>query len=76
MCLKALEIGGNAGAIVNGANEAAIALFLNKKIKFTDIVMYCSEALECIEHIDDPDLNDIFETDKKARSFVNNKVVN
>ncbi len=76
LCIKALGMGGNAGAIVNGANEAAIALFLNKKIGFTDIVKYCSEALESIEHIDDPDLDDIFETDKKSRDFVYNKVVN
>lgn len=75
LCLKALAMGGNAGAIVNGANEAAITLFLNKKIKFTDIVDFASEALNCIKHIDNPELNDIFETDIQARCFVNNKVV-
>lgn len=75
LCLKALSIGGNAGAIVNGANEAAVALFLQEKIKFTDIVQYAEEALDCLLHIDNPSIDDIFETDILARSFVNNKVV-
>ena len=71
-----MKIGGNAGAIINGANEAAIELFLNERIGFTDIVDFTEQALYSIEHIDNPTILDIFETDKLARSFVNNKVVN
>ena len=75
LCLKALERGGNAGAVVNGANEAAVALFLNKKIGFTDITDFVAQAFEEVEFISDPTLDDIYASDMAARSFVNSKVV-
>lgn len=34
---KAIAMEGNAPCIVNSANEAAVALFLKKKIRFLDI---------------------------------------
>ena len=34
LALRAAERGGSAGAVLNGANEAAVDLFLNSKIKF------------------------------------------
>jgi len=76
LCLKALAMGGNAGAIVNGANEAAIALFLNRKIGFMDITRLCEQALAQIKHIEHPDLDDIYRSDLESRAFVNDKVVN
>ena len=36
-CKEALKIGGTAPCLVNAANEAAVALFLKRKISFTDI---------------------------------------
>ena len=36
-CKKSMELGGTAPALANGANEAAVRLFLERKISFTDI---------------------------------------
>ena len=76
LCLKALAMGGNAGAIVNGANEAAIALFLGRKIGFLDITRLSEMALEKVKHIQNPNLDDIYSSDLESRAFVNDKVVN
>ena len=43
---RALKEGGTAPAILNAANEAAVELFLNKKIGFTDIFDIVGNALE------------------------------
>ena len=75
LCIKTLEMGGNAGAIVNGANEAAVALFLNKKIRFTDITDFARQALENVPFVEHPTLDDIYSSDKAARAFVYSKVV-
>ena len=50
-------------------------LFLNKKIRFTDITDFAEEALAKVPFIDDPSLEDIYSSDKAARSFVYSKVV-
>lgn len=75
LCIKALKMGGNAGAVLNGANEAAVELFLNKKIGFTDITDFAEEALSAVPFISDPSLDDIYSSDRAARSFVYSKVV-
>ena len=75
LCLKALESGGNAGAVINGANEQAVKLFLEKKIGFPDITLLTAEALQTVTHIADPSLTDIFDSDRVARAFISEKVV-
>jgi len=75
LCLRALQMGGNAGAVVNGANEAAVDLFLHNKIKFTDITEFAQEALDNVEFVHSPTLDDIFSSDEAARAFVYSKVV-
>ena len=68
---RAIRRGGNAPAVMNGANEEAVALFLNGKIGFTelfDIVIKASEG--GVEFIEEPTLNDILASDKAAREFV------
>lgn len=62
--------GGNSGAILNGADEAAVDLFLHEKISFLEIEEAIFAAYEHIPYIADPTLADLIETDKKAREFV------
>ncbi len=68
---KAASMGGIYPCVFNGANEACVDLFLNKKIKFTDIYTLIGQALE---NINSPkkviETGDIIEADKKAREFV------
>lgn len=69
-CIKAVRIGGTAPAIVNGANEEAVRLFINGKIGFLDIGRAVTKALECIPSQEVTCLEDVLDADKKAREFV------
>lgn len=62
--------GGNMGAALNGANEEAVALFLDKKISFTDIMDLVYAAVDSIGYISKPSLSDIDMTDFCAREAV------
>ncbi len=66
--------GGNSGAIINGADEAAIALFLENKISFLMIETLIEEAYMALPFIENPTLEDLKKTDAMAREFVNTKV--
>lgn len=62
--------GGNLGAVMNGADEAAVALFLQEKIAFLDIEKYVMEAVEHAQYKAEPTLEDIIEADRYAREYV------
>lgn len=62
--------GGNSGAILNGADEAAVDLFLHDKISFLEIEEAIFAAYKHIPYIADPSLDDLIETDRKAREYV------
>lgn len=67
----AIRRGGNAPAIMNGANEAAVALFLENKIGFTKLFELVIEASGNSHfYIKDPTLDDILASDRAAREFV------
>lgn len=65
--------GGNACAVMNGANEAAVALFLSNKIGFYDIYDLVVGAVNTVPYIADPDLEQILESDRLARQYVAEK---
>ena len=70
-CLRlaryAAAVGGTACAILNGANEAAVGLFLQGKLGFNDIPRRVERALERVPVQYQPSLVDILEADKAAR---------
>ena len=70
-CLRlaryAAAVGGTACAILNGANEAAVGLFLQGKLGFNDIPRRVERALERTEVQYQPSLADMLEADKAAR---------
>ena len=70
LCIKAINEGGLKPTAVNGANEQAVKLFLEGKIKFLQIADLVEKALDSAQNIKDFGLEDIFETDKTAREFV------
>ena len=61
--------GGNMTAVMNGANEKAVALFLQKKIGFLDIERLIFATVEAAEFIKDPDVNDIMASDRWAQQY-------
>ena len=68
--------GGNACAILNAANEIVVAAFIKNKIKFTEIPIYITNALNKIEYIDSPTIEKLLETDIKTRKYVSNLMYN
>lgn len=70
LALEAAKTGGTAGAILNGANEAAVALFLEGKIGFLDIADRVRRAMEQVKVIADPSMTQVLEADAAAREAV------
>ena len=70
LALKAARTGGTAGAILNGANEAAVAHFLAGDIGFLDIADRVERAMEQVPVVQDPTLTDVLEADRAARAAV------
>ena len=70
LAMDCAKLGGNSCAVMNGANEAAVALFLQDKIGFYDIYRLVSGAVETVAFIQEPSLDDILESDRLARSYV------
>ena len=67
---KAFSQGGTAPAILNAANEAAVALFLDRRIGFNDICHLVASALEKIASCPAENLPTILAADAAAREFV------
>lgn len=78
-CLKfayeAGKIGGLAPTILNGANEEAVALLLNEKIKFLQIAEIIEECMNVFKenYYDELTLDNIIELDKKVREYIRSK---
>lgn len=72
--LKAARHGGTAPAVVNCANEAAVAAFLENKLHFHQIGEIVEEALATIPTRSISSVSDILEAEKAAQTFVHKKV--
>ena len=79
-CLKlardCAQKGGTACPVMNGANEAAVALYLEDKIGFYDIYDLVSKAVDAVPFIQNPTLEEILEADRLARAAVYEFVLN
>ncbi len=64
---EAARVGGTATAILNGANEVAVADFLAGKIGFMDIPRRVEKAMSAVSVVQSPGLEDIFLADAAAR---------
>lgn len=62
--------GGTACPAMNGANEEAVALYLQNKIGFYDIYTYVSKAVNDVPYTAEPTLEQILEADRLARESV------
>ena len=67
---EAAERGGNACAVMNGANEAAVALFLQDRIGFYDIPRLVRRAMDAVPFVSAPELEDVLKSDRAARIAV------
>jgi 1-deoxy-D-xylulose-5-phosphate reductoisomerase len=67
---KAYKMGGIIPSCLNGANEEAVKLFLEDRIKFTDVTELVIKVTESFENIKDPDIETIIESGYIARRKV------
>jgi 1-deoxy-D-xylulose-5-phosphate reductoisomerase len=67
---RAGEMGGGAPCVLNAANEAAVAAFLQRRCRFTDIVPLVAETLEAAPLHGSPSLDELVELDAWARRAV------
>lgn len=70
VCIEAGKKKGNAGCILNGADEQAVELFLKEKISFLEIEEAILYALEHVEWIEHPTFEQLRQTDLLARQAV------
>lgn len=69
-CIRAIKQGELAPVAANGANEAAVELFLNKKISFLQIGELVKGAVDSVSRSTVTSVSDILDADKAAREFV------
>jgi 1-deoxy-D-xylulose-5-phosphate reductoisomerase len=65
-----IDAGGTTGAVFNGANEAAVAAFLDRRIRFGRIVELVGDALSAIDAEPVDSLDTVLEADRAARRHV------
>ena len=66
LAYESLEKGGNMACIMNAANEAAVAAFLQERIGFYDITSVVRDCMDGVDFVAEPDLDTIFATNTEA----------
>ena len=70
LAYRCAKLGGTACPVMNGANEAAVSLFLEDKIGFYDIYDLVCGAVDAVPFVETPTLEEILESDRLAREYV------
>ncbi len=69
LAYRAIKTGGTMPAVLNGANEIAVARFIDREISFTDIPKLIETAMNAYNVKYNYTLDDVLEADKWAREF-------
>lgn len=64
------SFGGNFGAILIGANDEAVDLFLNNRIRFVEIEDYILKTLKEAHFVEHPTADELIEANNWAKEFV------
>jgi len=72
--MDAIREGGSLPLIMNAANEAAVDLFLERKISFGDIEKNVAFAMNKFAHLPGNSLIEIYTTDKEVKNYIYNNV--
>lgn len=67
LAYRALNEGNNRAAVLNAANEIAVAAFLERRLSFLNIPTVISATLDAVESVPADDLASILESDRYAR---------
>ena len=71
LAFEAIRRGGNIPCVLNAANEAAVAAYLQVRIGFYDIPRIAEQCMKGADFAADPSLDDIFATDEWAKHYAN-----
>ncbi|MCD8390775.1 MAG: 1-deoxy-D-xylulose-5-phosphate reductoisomerase [Firmicutes bacterium] len=72
---RAGKTGGTAPAVFNGADEAAVELFLKGKLTYLGISEAIAAAMDGIKAVGEPSIDEIFDADRAAKEFVYKRVM-
>jgi len=70
MAYEAIEKGGSMPTVYNAANEKAVSLFLERKIKFLEIYDLIQGVMESHKTIKSPSIEEILETEAAVYEFI------
>lgn len=73
MAIEAAEKGGSMPTVFNAANEAAVKLFLERKIGFTDIYRIIRSSMDKHRVISAPGLDEILAVEKETRDRIESR---
>lgn len=73
MAYDAFRMGGSMPTVYNAANEKAVSLFLNRKIKFLEIYEIIEQAMDAHKVIEAPDVSQILETEKWCYELIESR---
>lgn len=75
LAYEALKCGGTMCAVYNGADEAAVSLFLAGKIRYLDIADVIEDAMRAYNNTDADSLENICAADSWARDYVRSRFI-
>lgn len=73
LAYDAADAGGNMPTVYNAANEKAVAMFLDKKIRFLEIPEIIATSMQEIDYVKHPSLEDILDTEKATYEFIESR---
>ncbi|AHW59397.1 1-deoxy-D-xylulose 5-phosphate reductoisomerase [Draconibacterium orientale] len=68
LAFAAMEKGGNMPCILNAANEIVVEAFLKRKISFLQMPEIIEQAMNKVDFVNQPTLNDLIETNNETRT--------
>ena len=74
MAYEASRIGGSMPTVFNAANEKAVALFLDNKIKFLQIYELIRASMENHKMVSDPTVEQILAAEQECYEFIESKI--
>lgn len=69
LAIEALKKGGNLPCVLNAANEIAVYAFLRNRIGFMDMTDIIEKTMQKVSFLQQPSLDDYFESDGEARHY-------
>lgn len=69
LAMDALQKGGNLPAVMNAANEVAVYAFLRNRVNFLDMTDVIEKTMQKIPFIEEPTLEEYYQSDGEARTF-------